>query len=164
MCNLYCSNVFYLYILYTAFVYIFVFFSMFVLLHSIFQSLDAYFGFKQWTTPMDSEFALQIGSLFPWRAQQTQILHSLLQCPPLPHSTFINTYIYIFNIIKNKLLRIQKKCIVYLKNISFSLFHFSSCFLLIRWFPINSFGTAAIFPPVSSSFHRTAPLTGSDGE
>lgn len=82
---------------------------------------------------MDSEFALQIGSLFPWRAQQTQILHSLLQCPPLPPSPFLTPYIYIFNIIKNKLLRIQKKCIVYLKNISFSLYTFPFFFI----FPAN---------------------------
>lgn len=83
-------------------VYVCVFF-----LHSILQSVDAYFGFKRCTAPMDSEFALQIGSLFPWCAQQTQILHSLLQCPPLPFSPFFDP-IYIFNIIKNKLLRIQK--------------------------------------------------------
>lgn len=40
--------------------------GFFFFLHSIFQSLDAYFGFKQWTAPMDREFALQIGSFsFP---------------------------------------------------------------------------------------------------
>lgn len=32
-------------------------------LHSIFQPRDAYFGFKQWTPPMDGEFVT--GSRFP---------------------------------------------------------------------------------------------------
>lgn len=48
-------------------------------------------------------------------------------------SIYINIYI-MFNLIKNKLLRIQKKCIVYLKNISFSLYTFHPFFFI---FPAN---------------------------
>lgn len=47
ICNYYCSDIFYLYRPYTALsIYLYFFFNV-CFLHSIFQSLDAYFGFKQ---------------------------------------------------------------------------------------------------------------------
>lgn len=98
-----------------------------IFLFSIFQSLDAHFGFKQWPTPMDDEFALQVGSLFLWSTRQTQLLHSFL-------FLFFFLTPYIFNIIKNKLLRIHKKVHLCIWKISLSLlsvfFFFVSFFFM----------------------------------
>lgn len=76
--------------MYTAFVYFCVYF-----LHSRLQSLGAHFGFKQCTAPMDSEFALQIGSPFPWYAL-TNSNPSQFSSVSTSSQSFVTPYIYIY--------------------------------------------------------------------
>lgn len=132
---------FFFYILYRAYWYIYVFCHCVCVGFCILNSSL----WMQWIAPMDSEYELQIGSLFPWCTLQTKILHSLLQC--------------LFNIIKNKLLRIQKSAL-YIWKISLSLytFPFFFSFLLIGRVPISAFRMAVKFQPVCSSLHHTVPL------
>lgn len=119
------------------------------------QSVGSYFGFMQCTAPVDSEFALSIGSLFSLVKLNKLRSFTVFFSPLLLCQSFIDP-IYRFHI-KNKLLRIQKSA-MYLKNIYLS--QYSSIFfrLALHWLDSRPQIFSCCCPAAPIQFKRKSQL------